>query len=212
MEEIDSSLINDSRNTRFAKLDSPAGIYSALILAKAGVVRLGLSHRITADIIPPVLYHAVGQGALAVEIRSDDTETKELCKSLTHWRTAWTCRAERAMLRVLEGGCSVPVGVSTSIVPLNTESSGSDFTSKLNITGTVTSIDGSLHVAHSLSEVISSAEEAEAVGEQLARTLMNTGAKKILDDIIKDRSSKQAALSEKIVVEDDGQVHITASS
>ena len=180
------------RNTRFAKLDSPTGQYSALILAKAGVVRLGMAHRITSDITPPTLYHAVGQGALAVEIRSDDIEAKGLCEALTHLPTSITCRAERAMLRVLEGGCSVPVGVTSSLQFLAGESTDATLT----ITGTVTSIDGSLHVDHTLSEKISifTVKDAEIVGEKLARTLMETGAKQILDDILKDRTTKQGII------------------
>jgi hydroxymethylbilane synthase len=77
---------------------------------------MAMDSRLTSDLAPPILYHAVGQGALAVEIRSSDSDARELCKSLIHRETLWKCSAERAMLRELEGGCSVPVGVHSSLV------------------------------------------------------------------------------------------------
>jgi hydroxymethylbilane synthase len=80
------------------------------------MVRLGMGDRLTADLAPPVLYYAVSQGALGIEIRSDDAEAMELCKKLTHRETQWTCLAERACLRVLEGGCSVPVGIQSALL------------------------------------------------------------------------------------------------
>ena len=174
-----------------AKLDAPDGIYSALILAKAGLVRLGMGARITSDISAPTLYHAVGQGALAVEIRTNDAAVKSLCFALNHRPTEWCCRAERAMLRVLEGGCSVPVGVHTALVPVG---QGEDpARARLTITGTVTSLDGSRHVENTLEEEVSSAKDAELVGEKLAKTLIETGAREILDEIARDKENRRAA-------------------
>ncbi|KAG2014021.1 porphobilinogen deaminase [Coprinopsis cinerea AmutBmut pab1-1] len=170
-------------NTRLAKLDAEDGPYAALILAKAGLVRLGWGDRITADLNPPTLYHAVSQGALAVEIRDDDLESLEILQKLTHRGTDWKCRAERALLRVLEGGCSVPVGVYTTL----TKEGGDEL---LEITGCVTSLDGSEHVEESLKEKVTSVEEAEAVGVKLAKVLMEKGATRILDEINKDREHR----------------------
>ena len=99
-----------------AKLDAPDSPYAAIILAKAGMVRLGWGDRITSDLAPPTLLHAVSQGALAIEIRADDAQARALCAAISHWPTQWACAAERACLRVLEGGCSVPVGVSSRLV------------------------------------------------------------------------------------------------
>lgn len=164
----------------------------ALILAKAGLVRLGMGDRVTADISAPVLYHAVGQGALAIEIRSDDAVAKELCNSLTHWQTDWMCRAERAMLRMLEGGCSVPVGVHSVLEPLDGDAKGPT-TSRLTMTGTVTAITGNPHVAHTVEVEVHSVEEADAAGVELAQILMDTGAKAILDDVNLDRESRNVA-------------------
>ncbi|KAJ7151619.1 porphobilinogen deaminase [Mycena filopes] len=168
------------KNTRMAKLDAEDGPYAALILAKSGMVRLGKGDRLTADLTPPTLYHAVSQGALAVEIRSDDAEAMALCKQLTHRATEWSCLAERACLRVLEGGCSVPVGVSTQL----------DKEGGLKMTGCVTSLDGGLHVEHTLKEKIASPQDAEAVGARLAKILIDSGAGKILADINKDRERR----------------------
>ncbi|KAL5534711.1 hypothetical protein ACEPAG_1175 [Sanghuangporus baumii] len=179
--------VRGNLNTRMAKLDAPDGLYSALILAKAGLVRLGMGGRITADVSAPILYHAVGQGALAVEIRAEDEEVQALCKALNHPPTEWCCCAERAMLKVLEGGCSVPVGAHTQILT----------DEKLRITGTVTALDGSRHVEHTLEEAVSSAREAETAGEKLAKILIETGAREILDEIAKDKERRKAAEATK---------------
>ncbi|KAH9947406.1 porphobilinogen deaminase [Amylocystis lapponica] len=177
--------VRGNLNTRMAKLDAPDGPYAALILAKAGMVRLGWGPRVTADLGPPTLLHAVSQGALAVEVRADDAAARALCAAITHRPTEWSCRAERACLRVLEGGCSVPVGVYTQLE----EETGAEG-GVLKITGCVTSLDGDRHVEHALAEVVHSAEEAEAVGAKLARVLIETGAGQILQEITKDRERR----------------------
>ncbi|CBQ70538.1 related to HEM3-porphobilinogen deaminase [Sporisorium reilianum SRZ2] len=110
-------------NTRLAKLDAPNGPYTALILAAAGLVRLNLHSRITAFLSSPVLLHSVGQGSLAIEVRTPpegadpttnrDARIRELIRSIGDWRATFRNEAERALLRELEGGCSIPVGVET---------------------------------------------------------------------------------------------------
>ncbi|KAL8286698.1 hypothetical protein RQP46_004226 [Phenoliferia psychrophenolica] len=102
--------------TRLRKLDDPTSSFTALILASAGLIRLGLADRITASVTSPSLYHAVGQGAIGIEMRSDDPSVAEVVGSLEDWKTGWTIRAERAMLHYLEGGCSVPVGCESFLV------------------------------------------------------------------------------------------------
>lgn len=174
-----------------AKLDSPTGPFTALILAKSGMVRVGMGDRLTADVSAPLLYHAVGQGALGIEIRAGDKAVEALCFALNHRPTEWKCRAERAMLRILEGGCSVPVGVHTKLVPTGADESPAR--ARLTITGTVTALDGSQHVENILEDEVSSAEEAERLGERLAQTLIETGAKEILEEITRDKAARQAA-------------------
>ncbi|KAJ7207300.1 porphobilinogen deaminase, dipyromethane cofactor binding domain-containing protein [Mycena haematopus] len=154
-------------------LDAPDGPYAALILAKAGMVRVGMGDRLTADIHPPTLFYAVAQGALALEVRSNDAEALELCKQLNHRETEWTCLAERACLRVLEGGCSVPVGVATQLGPAG----------ELELTGCVTSLDGKRHVQHTLKEIV--------------KILIDSGAGEILAAINKDRERRVAEAEEK---------------
>ena len=141
-----------------------------------------MENRITANLTPPTLYHAVSQGALAVEIRTDDLEARELCQKLMHWETQWKCFAERACLRVLEGGCSVPVGVESVLEVAESRQGG-----LLTLSGCVTSIDGKNHVEHTVSATVLSVEEAETLGAQLAKVLIDTGAKTILDNIAKHK-------------------------
>lgn len=142
-----------------------------------------MGDRVTTDITPPTLFHAVSQGALAVEIRADDTEAIKLCAMLTHKETQWRCTAERACLRVLEGGCSVPVGVASKINLL-------DGKEVLTLTGCVTALNGETHVEHTLEGIIANVDDAEKLGEKLAKVLVENGARQILDDINKDRDRR----------------------
>jgi len=112
-----------------AKLD--AGEYDALILAVAGLERLEMSDRIHQILTPEISLHAVGQGALGIECRADDTEVITLLKAIEHPQTRDRCLAERSFLRVLEGGCQVPIGVNTEIAG-----------DKLTLKGLVASVDG----------------------------------------------------------------------
>ncbi|GAA6003385.1 hydroxymethylbilane synthase [Rhodotorula paludigena] len=107
--------VRGNLGTRLKKLDDPTSSYTALILASAGLLRLNLGHRITSSVSSPALYHAVGQGAIGVEIREGDQRARDVIGSLECWKTSWRTRAERMMLRVLEGGCSVPVGCETKL-------------------------------------------------------------------------------------------------
>ncbi|XP_065574019.1 porphobilinogen deaminase-like isoform X1 [Artemia franciscana] len=99
-------IIKDVRgnlNTRLKKLDAPEGPYDALVLAAAGVKRMGWQNRITQVLDPSVCMYAIGQGALAIECREGDKETIELLSHLYHAETALRCVAERSFLRTLEG-------------------------------------------------------------------------------------------------------------
>jgi hydroxymethylbilane synthase len=159
--------VRGNLNTRLAKLDS--GEYDALILAYAGLHRLGFGDRIHQSIPADISLHAVGQGALGIECREGDDATLAVIKALEHTPTAYRCRAERAFLRELEGGCQVPIGVNTVI-------SGDT----LNLKGLVASLDGKLLIKD---EVSGPANEPEALGLKLAGLLKEQGAQKILDEI-----------------------------
>lgn len=104
--------------TRLAKLDNPESEYAAIILAVAGLKRLGMGDRISTYLSKHNggMLHAVGQGALGVEIRKGDEKIKELLSKVGCERTTRACLAERSLMRTLEGGCSVPIGVETEWV------------------------------------------------------------------------------------------------
>ncbi|GAB7358170.1 hypothetical protein MBLNU230_g0324t1 [Neophaeotheca triangularis] len=104
--------------TRLAKLDNPESEYSAIVIAAAGLARLGMSDRITAYLSTENggMLHAVGQGALAIEIRQEDEGMRTLLAPIGHERTTLAGLAERSLMRTLEGGCSVPIGVETKWV------------------------------------------------------------------------------------------------
>ncbi|KAF8491277.1 porphobilinogen deaminase [Gautieria morchelliformis] len=183
--------VRGNLHTRLSKLDAPDGEYVALVLAKAGLVRLDWNDRISSDIVPPILYHAVGQAALGVEVRTSDLEVKQLVHGISHRPTDWRCRAERSCLRVLEGGCSVPVGAETVL-----EGSGDVWT--LTLTGTVTSLLGDRHVQQTRSREVRVAEDAEALGEEVAKALIENGGRDILQEVTLDRASRQG-MSEKLL-------------
>lgn len=153
--------------TRLAKLD--AGEYDALILAAAGLERLGMSDRVHQILPASISLHAVGQGALGIECRADDSELLSLLKAIEHPQTRDRCLAERSFLRSLEGGCQVPIGV-------NTEISGDNLT----LTGIVVSVDGQKLVKDTVTGI---ANNAEALGIELAELLRQQGAQEILSEI-----------------------------
>jgi hydroxymethylbilane synthase len=154
-------------NTRLAKLD--AGEYDALILAAAGLQRLDFGDRIHQLIPAELSLHAVGQGALGIECRTEDPEVLAVVRSLQHQPTAYRCYAERAFLRELEGGCQVPIGVNTTIDGDN-----------LTLVGMVSSLDGQRLVTDKITGL---AANAEQIGKDLAHLLRSQGAQTILDEI-----------------------------
>jgi len=159
--------VRGNLNTRLQKLD--AGEYDALILAVAGLQRLGMGDRIQQILPPAISLHAVGQGALGIECRTEDTEILNVLKVLEHQPTAQRCYAERAFLRELEGGCQVPIGVNTILEG-----------ETLTLTGLVAALDGKRLVKDSVTGM---AENAEQLGIMLAHRLKEQGAQEILDEI-----------------------------
>ena len=106
--DIEVASLRGNVDTRLRKLDE--GQYDAIILAAAGLKRLGLDQRIVQFLDPEVMLPAVGQGALGIELRSRDSDVKRILASIHHEETGTCVRAERAFLARLEGGCQVPIG------------------------------------------------------------------------------------------------------
>jgi len=153
--------------TRIRKLDD--GEYDAIVLAAAGVKRLGLSHRISAYLPFDFFLPAVSQGAIGVQIRADDADVAEWIGSLEHPETRAVTTAERAFLRTMEGGCQLPVGAFGEV-----EGNG------LRLRGVVCSLDGSRGVE---GETSGEPGKAEELGVALAEDLMGKGGSEILDEI-----------------------------
>lgn len=149
------------------KLES--GELDAILLAASGLNRLGLSSKIK-QLLPPLDFiPAVGQGALGLEVRTNDEECNKLLKFINHTETALAVRAERAFLNKLEGGCQVPIGAHAIIE-----------NGKLTVHGMVSELDGSRIIRDSLT---GTCEEPEQTGETLAERLLNMGAGKILAEV-----------------------------
>ena len=153
--------------TRLEKLDS--GDYDCLILAAAGLERLGFGNRIHQIIPGDISLHAVGQGALGIECVEGKPEVLEIIKVLEHTTTSRRCLAERAFLRELEGGCQVPIGVNSQIS-----------NEELTLTGMVASLDGKRLIRDQAS---GSAADPESIGIELAGKLKQQGAGAILKEI-----------------------------
>lgn len=168
--------IRGNVQTRLAKLDAPDSLFSCIILAVAGLNRLGLGERITSFLDAPDMYYAVGQGALGIEIRTGDKRIIKLLEDINDNETHLQCLAERSLMRTLEGGCSVPIGVRTRFTSENT----------MEFVALVVSVDGSEAVQETISATVTSAAEAEDLGKKLAHKLIENGAKDILDAIHPD--------------------------
>ncbi len=154
-------------NTRLSKLD--AGEHDAIILAVAGIKRLGMESRIRERLDPAVSLPAVGQGAVCIECRVDDHVTHELLAPLNHIVTQTCVAAERALNAHLDGGCQVPIG---GYAELHGE--------ELHLRGMVGEPDGSRLLR---AEIRGPSMQAEQLGVQLAQQLLAQGARKILDKV-----------------------------
>ncbi|KAL8770896.1 MAG: hypothetical protein Q9209_003547 [Squamulea sp. 1 TL-2023] len=227
--------------TRLRKLDDPANGFDCLILAAAGIQRVGMGERVGEWLDPDsgdeaegaevgdggadgegggkgVMLHAVGQGAIGLEIREGDEwvggllEGREGREGVVINRVSWECQAERSLLRTLEGGCSVPVGVSCSWEDEVSTSAGENSTNTtetsvdgqdnnatsdapqpqtspqmtpgtLKIRASVTSVDGTQCVAARHRQWVSNDQEADEAGWEVARVLVERGAGRILEGI-----------------------------
>lgn len=155
-------------NTRLAKLD--AGEFDAIILASAGLKRLGLAERITATLSPEMSLPAIGQGAIGIECRVDDAELNEMLQVLHHPETGMCVRAERAMNARLNGGCQVPIAGFAQLQA-----------GILTLKGLVGSPDGQTLLR---AEQQAPMQQAEALGIATADALLAAGAGQILQALL----------------------------
>lgn len=151
-------------NTRLKKLEQ--GEYQAIILAAAGLNRLGMGHRISQIIPRNKILPAIGQGALGLEVRSDDMKTIQLVSFINHKPTKVAVYAERALLKELEGGCQVPIG-GFAFLENNC----------LRLSGLVAELNGSRII---MDEISGKPEDAKVIGQNLGRSLLKKGADQIL--------------------------------
>jgi hydroxymethylbilane synthase len=166
--DLEIENIRGNLDTRLRKLDE--GRYDAIMLASAGLRRLGWENRISELLDPDVMCPAVGQGALAVETRKDDGEAYNLSKKLDHPDSRIAVTAERAVLASLGGGCQVPIGAHATV----------DHGRIVHIRAVVVSPDGSQVIRK---EARGLATEAAAIGRVLGEQLLAEGGKQILEAV-----------------------------
>ena len=154
-------------DTRIRKLTETD--MDAIILAGAGIKRLGWAEKITEYLEPEVMLPAIGQGALGIETRIDDKEINKLTAFFNHHVTSVAVRAERALLKRLEGGCQVPIAAY-----------GTVDRGRLHLAGLVASTDGAQIIKESLD---GDEGAAETVGVELAERLLDRGAGEILAEV-----------------------------
>jgi hydroxymethylbilane synthase len=161
--------IRGNIDTRLEKLKS--GEFDAIILAAAGLERMGWSKDVVTEFLDTDLcLPAVGQGSLAIECRSEDIEVKELLATLNDSYTFQTVQAERAFLDTLEGGCQVPIAAYATLT-----------NDEVTLTGLVADPTGK-----KVLKEVKTGKDPKQVGVELAQELKEIGAKKILDDVKKD--------------------------
>jgi len=163
--DLDFRDLRGNVDTRLRKVDS--GEYEAILLAKAGLDRLGLSQRIAETLSTDVCMPAVGQGAIAVETRLKDGEIADVVGKLDDLETRTAIIAERALLAAMQGGCQVPLGAWARMER-----------GELVMEACVCSVDGRRYIKERAS---GAAEHAATLGETLARQLMDAGAMEILE-------------------------------
>lgn len=169
--DLDVRDLRGNVDTRLRKVES--GEYDAILLAKAGLDRLGWTQRITETLAPEVCMPAVGQGAIAVETRLSDTEAADALAKLDDSETRTAIICERALLAKLQGGCQVPLGAWARIER-----------GELILEACVCSVDGVQYVKQ---RATSSPEQAAELGQHMATLLIEAGAQNILLEVSRQR-------------------------
>lgn len=169
--DLDVRDLRGNVDTRLRKVES--GEYEAVMLAKAGLDRLGWSGRITETLYPEVFLPAVGQGAIGVECRLKDTEAADVVGVLDDAETRTAIIAERSLLSAVQGGCQVPLGAWARIER-----------GELVLEACVCSIDGLQYIKQ---RATSTLEQAAELGGHMATLLMEAGAQSILEEVSRQR-------------------------
>ncbi len=174
--DLQITQLRGNLDTRIRKLDE--GQFDAIIVAAAGVKRLGMADRITETLEPEITLPAIAQGAVGIECRIDDEFVNSLVAPLDHPATSVCVRAERAFLKTLEGGCQVPIAAHARLKS-EIRNPKSEI---LVIDGLVGSVSGDRIIKASKK---GTPEEAEKLGINLGKDLLSKGAKEILDEVYK---------------------------
>jgi hydroxymethylbilane synthase len=165
--DLEYAELRGNVDTRLRKLD--AGEYDAIVLAQAGLVRLGLEKRITEVFHVEMVIPAAGQGALALEYREDDSNTSEMLAFLRDNKTSIEVRAERRFLGALGGGCQVPIGVRADLLP----------DGNLQIQGMIADLEGQRLIRDNLN-----GSPGDDPGKILAERMLDSGGRELLEEIM----------------------------
>ena len=169
--DLDIRDLRGNVDTRLRKVES--GEYDAIMLAKAGLDRLGATHRITEVFAPDVFLPAVGQGAIGVQCRADDSDTSNAVEKLDDPETRSAIIAERSLLSTLEGGCQVPLGAWARLER-----------DELVLEACVCSVDGTQYIRQCAT---AAPAQARPLGERMGRLLIEAGAQSILQEVSRQR-------------------------
>src|ERR1017187_3665036 len=172
--DLDIENIRGNLDTRLRKLDE--GQYDAIVLASAGLRRLGWENRITELLDPDVMCPAGGQGAFAVETRADGGAAEEIAKRLEHRESRIAVTAERAVLRALGGGCQVPIGAYATV--------DADV---VRLRAIIVSPDGTEIIRKQASGPVS---EAATIGRALGEELLAQGGRQILEAVYRSEERR----------------------
>ncbi len=166
-QDLNVSMLRGNVNTRLRKLQD--GEYDAIVLAAAGLARLGWAEHVTEYLSPSLSLPAVGQGALGIESRADDTFVRGLLEPINDAMTSMAVSAERAFLDRLEGGCQVPIAGHAVVE-----------NQSVRFEGLVASVDGTRVIRDRIEGPV---EQAAQLGTSLAERILEAGGKPILDQI-----------------------------
>jgi hydroxymethylbilane synthase len=169
--DLDLRDLRGNVDTRLRKVDS--GEYEAVVVAKAGLDRLGWSQKISETLSTDISLPAVGQGAIAIESRVKDQEAAEILGKLDDEETRTVIIAERSLLAALQGGCQVPLGAWARIER-----------GELILESVVCSIDGSQYIRQ---KAVAPPSQAAELGQQMAQLLVDNGARSILEEVYRAR-------------------------